>query len=174
MFINFNDPTTTVNTPIYSAATILNSYFTTTTDEGGTIAYTNVSLTDIDIFSKSAKLTFNNTGVSNAYIYKVELYGTPAEVVENIDVTEIDQVSIDKYEEQVYSIDNEYIQTANNAQTRALMLLRDYKDYGSVVEIDVKGTPALQLNDAVKLDLDGYQGVYLINKTTNIMADGAL
>jgi hypothetical protein len=171
VFVNFNDPVTYVNNPVYSATAITDSYFTSVLASDNTTAYTDVNLISLDQFSKSAKLTFENTGVSDASITAIDIYGTPAEVVENIEINEIDQDSIDKFEEQHYTIDNEYIQDKNSAQTRAIILLRDYKDYNSTVDIDVKGTPALQLSDAVTLDLDGFQGIYSIIKITNITSD---
>lgn len=171
LFINFEDPVTTVSNPVYSAAPIGSSYFTTVLASDGTTPYTSVSLSSLELFSKSAKLTFANSGASDAIISDLDLYGTPAEVVESIDVTEVDQDSIDKFEEQIYTIDNEYIQDANNAQTRAVMLLRDYKDYGTMLDIEVKGNPALQLGDAVNLDLDGFQGVHVIKKLANAVVD---
>lgn len=171
-FVSFNDPVTSADDPVYSATAISSSYFTSVLASDNTTPYTDVGLVSSDLFSKSIKLTFENTGAADASIKAIDIYGTPAEVVDNIEVKEIDQDSIDKFEEQTYEIDNEYIQDNSAAQTRAVILLRDYKDYNSIVDIDVKGNPALQLGDAVTLDLDGFQGIYSIIKSTNIQSSG--
>lgn len=172
VWADFQDPVTTITNPTYSATEINDSYFTSNLNEDGTGTYTNVSLTSLTLFSKSALMVFSNTGASDAYITAIDLYGTPAKVVEKIKVEEVDQDSIDKYEEQLYEVDNDYIQDRSNAQSLALTLLNGYSEYGTGVDIDVKGNPALQLNDAVELDLDGYQGDFVIMKTTNIMSEG--
>lgn len=172
MFINFNDPVTSVVDPVYSATPISSSHFISALNSDGTGAYTDVVLNDLELFSQSAKLTFENVGSNSAYIAAVNVYGTPAEVVDTIDVREIDQSSINKFEEQIYEINNEYLQTTDNAQTRALMLLRDYKDYANTIQLEVKGSSALQMGDAIDVDLDGFQGVYVITKTANILSGG--
>jgi hypothetical protein len=99
----------------------------------------------------------------------MELWGTPAKVIDTIQVEEKDQASIDKYGEELYEINNEYIQTETDAISRALIILRDYAEYGSSLQIDVKGTPALQNSDLVTLALDGYTGNYSVQKITNIL-----
>lgn len=172
MFADLQDPVTTITDPTYSAIETNDSYFTTTLDADGTGVYTDIALNSLDLFSKAAKLTFENTGASDAYITTIDLYGTPAKVVDNIKVEEVDQTSIDKFDEQLYEIDNEYIQDESNAQSRALILLNDYAEYAAALDIEVKGTPALQLGDAVTLDLDGYQGTHLVTKTINIASNG--
>lgn len=172
VWAEFQDPLTTINDPVYSAVETNDSYFTSHLNEDGTGTYTDVDLNSLTLFSKSALMVFENTGVSDAYLTAIDLYGTPAKIVEKIKVEEVDQGSIDKYEEQLLTIDNEYIQDRSNAQALALTILNSYSDYGSGVDIDVKGSPALQLGDAVELDLDGYQGVYVIMKTINIMSEG--
>lgn len=171
VWAEFEDPITTAVTPTYSAAETTTSYFTSNLNEDGTGTYTSISVV-METFSKSAKLTFTNSGASNAFVTAIDLYGTPAKVVETIKIEEIDQDSIDKFDEQLHEIDNEYIQDESNAQSRALMLIHDYAEYGAGLEIEVKGNPALQLGDPVTLDLDGYQGVFTITKIVNVLRDG--
>lgn len=172
IFPEFSDPVTSMHDPTYSPIEINDSYFISTSDEAGTIPYTDINLVSTDLFSKSAKLTFENTGISTAYIYQMDLFGTPAKVVDTIKVEEKDQDSIDKFEEQKYTIDNDYIQDVDGARSRALILLHDYKEYGSVLDLEVKGNPALQLGDAVTIDLDGYTGTHFVTKEVNITQDG--
>lgn len=172
IFAQFNDPVTTINNPAYSADETNDSYYTASLNADGTGAYTDVDLTSLDLFSTTAKLTFENTGASSAYIAAIDLYGTPAKVVDTVKVEEIDQTSIDKFEEQLFEIDNEYIQNQSQAQSRALILLNDYSEYGSGVGVDVKGSPALQIGDASNVDIDGFQGIHVITKSVTILSDG--
>lgn len=172
VFVEFADPITTLNDPVYSAIELNDSYFISTTDEAGTTPYTDIEFASLDLFSKAAKLTFENTGASMAYIFHMDLFGTPAKVVNTIKVEEKNQDSIDQFEEQLYTIDNDFIQDRDGAASRALILINDYKEYGSVLDLEVKGNPALQLGDPVTIDLDGYQGLYFITKEVNIISDG--
>lgn len=172
VFVEFTDPITTLNDPIYSAIELNDSYFISTSDQAGTTPYTNIDLTSSDLFSKAAKLTFENTGGTTAYIYQMDLFGTPAKVVNTIKVEEQDEDSVMQFEEQKYEISNDFIQDRDGAASRALILINDYKEYGSVLDIEVKGNPALQLGDPVTIDLDGYQGLYFITKEVNIISEG--
>lgn len=165
----FEDPVTSADAPVYSAAETNASYFTSYTSPDGTGPYADIGAT-LTVFSKAAKITFENTGASIGYITAIDIYGTPAKVVDTIKVEETDTTSIEKFEEQLYEIDNEYIQDQSNAQSRALILLHDYAEHGSGLLIDVKGSPALQLGDAVTVDLDSFQGIYIVTKTTNILS----
>lgn len=173
LFVDFSDPITTIVDPVYSASETNTSYFTSSLNADGTGTYSDVSLTSLDLFSKAAKLVFNNTGSSDAYITSIDLYGTPAKIVDIIKIEEIDQDSIDTFEEQVYEIDNEYIQDESNAESRAKLLIRDYKDYGTSIDVDVKGSPALQIGDRVSISIDNIAGEFVIIKKTNIL-DGRL
>lgn len=156
IWAEFADPVTTSVDPIYSATPINDSYFTSKISAEGA-AYLDIDFDSIDLFSKSAKLTFTNSGASDALITSLDLWGTPAKVVQGILVEEKDQASITKYDgelpEGAYQIDNEYIQTENDATSRALLLLNDFSDYGAIMELNVKANPALQVGDAVDLNL---------------------
>lgn len=161
---SYSDPVTTVTTPTYSPITVGASYFRTTEDAEGQIPYTSISLDSITNFSKASKLTFENTGTTDAYVVSVDIWGTPVKVVDTIRVQDIDQTSIDKYEEARYELETKYIQKRSDAISKAAVLLDDYKDIGSILDIDVKGNPALQIGDPVTVDLDGYDGEYTISK----------
>lgn len=172
IFANLNDPATSVTTPVYSPVSVESSHFITTQDIEGLLAYTDISLATIDKFSTAVKLTFENTGTLNGYVYAVDLWGTPVKQVDTILIEEKDQASIDEFEERVYELDTKYIQTKSNGITKAAIMVDDYKDYGSMVELEVKGNPALQIDDGLNLNLDGYQGTHVITKIINGISDG--
>jgi hypothetical protein len=174
VWAEFTDPVISVEDPVYSEVEINSSYFSSHSDESGETPYASISLLSMDVFSKSVKMTFKNIGLSPAYITAIELYGEPAKVIDSIRIEEKDQSSIDKFEEQIYEINNEYIQDETDAVSRALMLLADYANYASTLELDVKGTPALQVGDPVSVDLDSYTGVYAVIRINNILSNGRL
>jgi hypothetical protein len=171
IWANLTDPVTSVLEPEYSPESVEASYFTTTRNADGTVPYTNISLENIESFGSAVKLTFENVGASDAFVFAIDLWGTPIKVIDTLLVEDKDQTSIDDFEEQVYELQTKYIQTKNDAINKAAIMVNDYKDYGSIVEYEVKGNPAYQLGDAHDLDLDGYQGAHIITKKIDIMAN---
>lgn len=155
-FFDYQDPVTTVDTPTYKAYS--------SSDGSGTDLTSNITITEQVDFSKATKVTFSNSTSTDAYITNLQITGTPAIVVKEIFLREQDDTSITKYEEQVLEIENEYIQSENDARTIALVLLQFYSEAGSIYEADVKGSPALQLNDQVTINLGTDDTGYAIQK----------
>lgn len=172
LWASLDAPAISVTTPVYSATKVPSSHFRTSTDINGELPYTSITISDIDVFSEAVKFTFTNSGSQNAYVYALDLWGQPVRVVDTITVEDFDQASIDNFEERVFEIDTDYIQDVANAESKAAILVDDYKDFGSIVELDVKGNPALQIGDALTLGLDGYAGTYIVTRMQNIMASG--
>ncbi len=172
IWAEFTDPVITVNDPTYTEAALTDSFYSASSSEEEIIPYEDIVPTSMDVFSKSAKMVFTNSGSTNAYLTTVELWGTPAKTVETVTASDKDQDSIDKFEERLHEIDNPYIQTQDMAVTRVTTLLREYKDLGSLIDLEVKGNSALQISDIVMLDIDGYSGPYVIRKEVNIVSGG--
>lgn len=171
VWASFSDPVTDITTPVYSPTETEASHFISTSDIQGTVPYTNISVDSIDKFSKTAKIVFENTGAYDAYVYSLNLWGTPVRVTETIEVIEYDQDSIDKFEEQRYEYETIYIQNRSKAITEASIMVDDYKDYGSIVKGRFIGNFALQIGDTITLDdVDGYDNNFYIMGITNIIS----
>lgn len=170
IWANLTDPVTSVLEPEYSPESIEASYFTSSLNSAGTIPYTGVNLTDIESFGSAVKFIFENVGATNAFITAIDLWGSPIKVVDTLLVEDKDATSIENFEEQVYELETKYIQTKNDAINKAAIIVNDYKDYGSIVDLDIKGNPAYQLGDVLDLDLDGYQGSHIITKKIDIIS----
>lgn len=172
VWANFQDPVTNITTPTYSPSRIEASHYIATEDEAGNTPYASVSVSNIDKFSKSAKITFTNGGSIGAYLIAVDVWGTPVRVTDTITVIDFDQDSIDKFEEQRYEYSTTYIQKQSTAITEAAIMLDDYKDYGSIVKGRFIGNPALQIGDVSTLDnVDGYNDNFMITAITDIWSD---
>lgn len=172
VWANLTDPVTSITTPVYSSESAEASIYIPTYDIDGTLPYPSIALTSITSFSTAIKMTFTNSGASDAYIFAIDVWGTPVKQVDTILVEDEDATSINNFGERIYAYETRYIQTKDNALSKAAIMLNDYKDYGSIVNFDVKGTPALQVDDGVNLDLDGYQGVHTITKLIDNMTNG--
>lgn len=169
IWVNLEDPIISATDPVYSSTEVSNdSYFIASNS--------NVVLQNMDVFGDSLKLTFENTNGTPQTITDIVIWGEPAKPIydQPIEVVEIDQNSVDKYGNQWYEIENDYIQNETIATNRALTILNDYKELNAVVDLDVKGNPALQVGDYVDLSIPGYNGSYSISKITNILTSNPL
>lgn len=172
IWADYEDPVTSVDNPAYITGATT-SLFTVNTEEDGSgdADAMNVTLTDIDKFAKSTKLTFTNASAQARYITTLELFATPAKVVKQIYVREADDVSIAKYDERVLRIENNFINNETEAQSKAKIMLADHSSYGDIQQIEVKGNFALQLDDPISIEVDGVYDTYVITKILNrIMA----
>jgi hypothetical protein len=160
LFYSFENPVTTV-------ADI--DFYTANSNQDGTgIDLTSdISITDVDIFDVAIKVTWTNTSTTNAFITGLTIFGTPAPVVRTIDYRDQDNTSVDKYEEKILTIENDFIQTQSAAERMASILLYYYSEYGGVVEIKVKGNPALQIGDCITVNDGNTSDNYIISKITN-------
>lgn len=174
VWASLQDPVTDVTTPTYSADKIGASYFTGSSTPDGLNPTTDITLSSINVFSSSVKLVFANGGSNDAYVSAIDLWGTPIKVVDTILVEDTDQDSIDAFDERLYELKTRYIQKRSDAISKAAILLDDYKDFASILEIDLGsfGTMALQIGDVVSVSLDGYNGDYIITKIEQIMQGG--
>lgn len=164
VFFSFEDPLTSLST--------ITEYTANTQEDGsGTNITADVTVTDTDLFATAVKVTFNNTN-ADGFLTDLTMYGTPARIVKEIYLRAQDDDSVDKYEEQILTIENDYIQTDSQAEAIALSILNIYKDYANTVELEVKGTPALQLGDVITIDVHSINDDFTITKIANVMAAG--
>lgn len=168
---SYNDPVTVVDTPPASDVEIEGSSYRATAEKEGLTDVNTTTLTSIENFSKASKLVFTNSAGNDAYIVNLDLWGNAIRVVDTIVVEESDATSIENFDERRYDLKTNYIQKTSSAITKAGLLIDDYKDFGSVLDVDVKGNPALQIGDVVTLETDTYSGDFIITKIVQVMAD---
>jgi hypothetical protein len=148
IWADFSDPVTSVDAPVFITGATTSLFDANTEPDGSGTQYSNLTVAT-DLFSKSYKMTFTNTGASPAYITKIELFGTPAKVSKEIYVREQSDDSVERFGEHVKTIENEYIQEESTATSLALLLLSFYDEISEVNDMSVKGSPALQLDDPI-------------------------
>lgn len=165
LFFNFEDPVTSISS--------INQYTANTMeDKSGSDITGSVSITSTTLFATAVKVVFNNASSSDGYLVDLRIDGTPAKITKELYLRSQDDASVNKYEEQVLTIENDFIQKDDQAESIALSVLNYYKEYASTVEIEVKGTPALQLGDSFRLVIDNIDKNYIITKITNILSGG--
>lgn len=150
IWADFEDPVTNVDTPQYITSATTSSYTTNVLEDGsGATNSGDIALDSSTEFAQSYKMTFENTGAEAVYITTLELFATPAKVVKELYVREQDDTSVGKYDERPLLIENNFISREDEAYSKAVIMITDYAEYGSVLTMEVKGSMALQLNDAV-------------------------
>lgn len=142
------------------------SWFTVTTSTGINIA-SNVSVTSSALTLNQLSVTFTNTNGYDAYITAIEVYGQPAKIVDTINYEAFDQVSIDKYGEHLLDIKNDMFGSESNCESFAYTVLDAYSEFDSIIELSVKGNPALQLGDIIWIDTTKIKGQFQMIKTSN-------
>jgi hypothetical protein len=167
---DLQDPALSVTTPSfgYIAAT---SWFTAVMADGGSVV-SGVTVTAHELRTNAYVFTINNANGYPVTIDSMELWGQPAKVVDSIEYTEVDQASIDNYEESPLEIRNNFIQSINQCDALALIILDQFAEYSNEIELTVKGNPAIQLGDVIEVNVRSYTGTYRIVKTFNRLMNG--
>lgn len=175
IWAEFNELVTSVDAPV-AVATADTSYYTINTqpDGSGSVS-TSVTLTSTSFFGDTYKMTFTNASSNDLYISALVLFATPAVVVDNIYVREVDETSIDDSEEKVLKINNEFFQASDVAQSRALIILEDWASTDGIYEMEIRSNFALQLDDLIRVnDFNRVNDYTIIRIVSKITAKGCI
>lgn len=161
--ITLTDPCISVTSPTLGVQTTT-SWFTAIKTSDDSDISSGITVTGQSLKANSISLFFSNSNGFEVKINGLELWGEPAKVIDTIEYVEVKQSSIDKYDEQVLEISNNFIQSIDQCQSLALPILLYQGEYANKIEISVKSNPALQLNDIITVDYAPYSGTYKITK----------
>lgn len=169
VWIEFETPITAADDPVYVTNATTSSFTVNTASDGsGSANSTDVTLDTSDVFADRMKLVFDNANASDLYITSLIIYATPVIATEDIYVRETDDNSISKYDERVLKIDTDFYSDMTEAESRALVIINDWSEYGAVKEIAVKGNFALQIDDQIELNdfdrIDNYKIIKITDK----------
>lgn len=167
----YQDPAISVDTPAFSSIEIEGSSFNATEDIQGMNPASSVSLTSITNFSKSSLMVFTNAGSDDAYIVNLDLWGDSIRVIDTIIAEDSDAQSIENFDLKLYELKTKYIQNENSAASKVSILVDDYADYGSILDLDVKGNPALQIGDVITREGDSHNGDFVTTKIYQRVGD---
>lgn len=168
IWADFEDPVTEVDDPEYITGATTSLFATNTAEDGsGSAVASDFDLDNSYLFSKSLQMVFANDNDFDVYITALELFARPAKVVKQIYVREQDDDSIEKYDERVLTIENDFINNETEAVSKATIIVRDFKDYANEYILTVKGNPAFQIGDAINVSVFGSADTYVINTIVN-------
>lgn len=163
--INLEDPIAAYSEPTLSFVSG-DSWFTAE-DINGNNVVSFVSVTDSALTLNQLAITFTNTNVFDAYLNAIEVYGEPAKIIDTINYEAFDQDSIDEYGEHLLQIKNDLFGSESNCESYAYTIIDAYSQFDSIIDISVKGDPALQLGDIIWVDTSKIQGEFQITKISN-------
>lgn len=154
LFFNYADPVLQVITPTIGGT---DSYYlaNSASDGSGTDLTSSVSVKSISNFSQASKITFQNNSASTVYITSVVISGRPAKNIQDIYIRSQDDSSVTAFQEQVVSVDNNFINDPTWAASYAQMLLNDYSAPENLQRLTIQAIPELQLGDLIS-----WQGRY--------------
>lgn len=157
IWLNYNDPIFSVDTPVPNGTVGQTSYFAANNqqDGSGTDNTSSVYLKSIENFAQSSKLIFHNNSSSTLYLTALDVWGRPARKIGDIYYRNSYDSSITAFEERPITVENNYIQSASQAETIANMILEDFSQPENLQEIRIRALPELQLGDLVS-----WQGRY--------------
>lgn len=179
IFIDFKDdygalPVTSADDPDYITGATTSLYATNELQDGsGDTLDTQVSLVSSDLFSTAMKLVFNNDGPKDVYLTQLEIYATPAKVVNDIYVRVTDSASIgvqDGYEEHPIKIENDLIQDKVAANSIGAIIINDRAEDDDRQQLLVKAVPQLQLGDVITYSDENIAGeTYYVTRVNDII-----
>ena len=164
-------PVTSVMDPVYidDVDDLNRSFYTTNYNQDGSGAPGNtaITVTGVSLVGDVAFVEFHNSGGLPVYLLEIEMHGTPAKIVDRIEVEYKDEDSIEKYGINPESNNGEPIEITNNwiqDAATALSLAREpvelYGDPEQQVACTVFGNPARQYGDPINLKINDVDSDY--------------
>lgn len=167
-----SDPCLTIEEPDFGENAGV-SWFTAALPDG-TLVGSGVSVDSVELKTNTYDITFSNSNGLDVNINQLILWGQPGKNIslEPTIYDAYDEDSVEKYEEKILPIDNNFIQSTSQADSLAETILDEYKEFNDIITIEVKGNPAIQLSDIIEVDYDEYSGEYRLISTYGKTQDG--
>lgn len=147
------------------------SWFTAALPNGTVVG--GVSVVSTELKTNTFDIVFSNSNSFSVNISQLSLWGRPARQIskEPTVYEAYDDISVEKYEEKILTINNNFIQSTSQADSLADTILDEYSEYADIITIEVKGNPAIQLSDIVEVDYEESTGEYRIISIINKIQD---
>lgn len=137
-------PVKTIAAPVATSDYTANSQ----DDGNGTDMTSDIAIV-VTNFVESAKIEITNNALTTAYLTSLQLQGLAARVSQAIQAVTEDANSINKYEAQEYTVQNDLIQSGTVAKSIANNLVAKYANPMGRRKIRIPGIPHLQIKDLI-------------------------
>lgn len=156
------DPCLTIEEPDFGEHAGV-SWFTAALPNGTPVT-TDVIYDSYELKTNTIEITIQNDNAFDINIDQMWIYGRPGKKIslEPTVYENMESDSVAKYEVQSIEINNNFIQSIDQARSLALTILDEYAEHNDVIELEVKGNPAIQLADVVYVDYQNYSANYRI------------
>lgn len=121
-----------------------------------------------------AILTFTSDLFYPVEIDRVFLWGEPSKQIDELDYEAFDDNWSDDEDYLLEINDNPFFGNYENARAFTQSVFRGYATYSPMLELEVKGSPAMQIGDSIKLDTRLASGVYQIIAISQKLSDSKL
>lgn len=165
--IDLQDPLLTASTPTIGHKSN-DSWFTVVNNTGGVVS-SDVSVGLTNLRQNNYVMLFENDNAFPVTLDKLEVWGEPAKIIDEIRYEAYDEDSVAAYGEQLLEIENNMFGSESNCESFALTIIDAYKDFNPIIELSVKGDPSQQNGDIIDVDTRDFQGEYKVIKTTITM-----
>lgn len=166
IWANFQDPVPTTSTGLITPVATTDYTANTAQDGSGTDETGNISIA-ITKFASAAKLEITNSSGVDVYLTMLQLRGTPAQQLGEVDVKVQDADSVAEHGVYHQDIDTPYLADQGFATDLANQIIEWYSQPINRLSIDHPFLPQLQIGDMVSA-LDGETGHEEIMRTTGL------
>lgn len=170
-WLSFEDPVWTADTTLANSLQDSVSGFTAV-DLGNTRVTRGVTIRATR-FAESMKIDVTNTNQTAISLKTIRIWGEPAKIVDTFEYEAYEDESVEKFGEHLLSIeDNDYFGSYANVDAYAEDILTKRVDYSPTKEIAVKGNPALEMGDIIRLNYKDVGNYQVVGKKEKLGADG--
>lgn len=168
---SLDDPCLDVVTPTIGKNSSV-SWFTAK-QSSGEIVTSGVTCT-LDLNPDKALMTFTSSLPYPVEIDEIFLWGQPSRVIDQLDYEVFDDSWSDDNDHLLSITDNEFFGNYDNAKAFAQNVFIGYSQYSPTIEVEAKGSPAIQLGDVFNIDTRIATGSYQIIGTSQKVENSKL
>ena len=160
--IELDDPSIDIVTPTLGTDSGLSWIQAYKTD--GTEVNSSITISGMAEQTNSITLFIVNNNPFPVVIADIFIWGKPAKIKggKPFEFNFYEDVSVEKYGEKPFKIDNNFIQNESQADALATTMIDNYNEYADLIQAEIKPNPALQLGDIIEIDYQEFTGNYRI------------
>lgn len=173
VWASFEDPVQQLFTMTLNGQSLSNRSWMKAVNLSGSAVNSGITATSYS-FVTNARWVFTNTNNFAVSLTEIVAMGKPAKIVGDTSFSFQDDDSIERFGVHKLEVNNDFFGSLVNIDSFANDILSKRSDYSPIIDLTIKGNPALELGDIVRLNYK-YSGAYkVIAKTENLTPSGGL
>lgn len=168
MSLSLEDPCFSAQPPQLGVGSHV-SWFTAKTSDGHAVN-SRITATG-ELMTSSYEVTFTNKNLFSVEIDELELWGEPAKQIDELNYEAFDD-SWSKDSDHLLEIqENPFLQNYEGVKSFAFTVFDGYASFTPLIELQIKGNLALQLDDIIEIQLNSESKQYRITHISVSMSD---